>query len=156
MSTIFTTIKDVRNWVDSATSNWDDRTDEQVSELVDIVRSNINYGQDASEYLESLPDNLADLLDDDGEFGDIVTGSDGVAHAVSDAGSATELLAYAESEIARLSLGDSETNCHGVVAQDYDGGVRLSDGIGLNVVCRTTEEIDDELEVMAEWYAESK
>lgn len=60
----FTTITDIRKWVDSATANWDDRTDEQVDTLVGIIRDNITYGRDASEYLESLPDNLADLLDD--------------------------------------------------------------------------------------------
>lgn len=70
---------------------------------------------------------------------------------------ATELFTYAESEIARLGLGDSETNCHGVAAQiTTDGLVRLSDGVGLSVVCRNRDDVDTELEVMAEWYAESK
>jgi hypothetical protein len=68
----------------------------------------------------------------------------------------TELLAYAESEIARLKLGDSPTNCHGVAACEHDGGVRLSDGVGLNVVCRAADEVDTELEEMAAWYAEAK
>lgn len=58
----FTTIRDIRNWVDSATCNWDDRTDDEVSRLTDYIRDNIDYGVDASEFLESLPDNLADLL----------------------------------------------------------------------------------------------
>lgn len=62
--TAFSSISDIRNWVDMATANWDDRTDEQVDELVAIICGNIDYGRDASEYLDSLPDNLADLLDD--------------------------------------------------------------------------------------------
>lgn len=69
-----------------------------------------------------------------------------------------ELLSHANAEIARLKLGDSPTNCHGVVAYDDagDSAIRLSDGTGLNVVCRTTDEIDAELSEMADWYAESK
>lgn len=66
------------------------------------------------------------------------------------------LLAYAESEIRRLKLGDSPTNCHGVAAYAVDGGVRLSDGVGLDVVCADTGAVDTELGTMAEWYAESK
>ena len=69
----------------------------------------------------------------------------------------TDRLAYAESEIKRLGLGDTPTNCHGVAAYDAgDGAVRLSDGVGLDVVCRTADEIDTELEKMAAWYAESE
>lgn len=67
-----------------------------------------------------------------------------------------ELKAYAESKIAELGLADSPTNCHGVVAQDADGGVRLTDGVGLDAVCRTEAEVDAELEAMAAWYAESE
>lgn len=62
--TIFTTINDIRNWVDSATVSWDDRTAEQVETLAGIIRANVEYGCDADDYLETLPDNLADLLDD--------------------------------------------------------------------------------------------
>ena len=62
MST-FTTISDIRNWVDSATTNWDDRTDEQVDFLVDHIHANTDYGRDAEDFLATLPDNLADLLD---------------------------------------------------------------------------------------------
>lgn len=68
---------------------------------------------------------------------------------------AANLLTYASAEIARLGLGDSPTNCHGVAALEAAGGVRLSDGVGLDVVCSTTEEIDRELAAMAEWYAEA-
>ena len=60
--TIFTTVTDVHNWVDSATSNWDGRTDDQVEYLVGLIVGNIDYGRDCSEYLDSLPENLADLL----------------------------------------------------------------------------------------------
>lgn len=60
----FATISDVRNWVDAATANWDDRTDDQIAELTDYVLGGIEYGRDATEFLESLPDNLAELLDD--------------------------------------------------------------------------------------------
>lgn len=71
----------------------------------------------------------------------------------------TNLLSYAETEIERLGLGDSPTNCHGVAAYEVEGdaaAVRLSDGTGLNVVCRTTDDVDAELEAMAEWYAEAE
>lgn len=69
----------------------------------------------------------------------------------------TNLTTYAESEITRLGLGDSPTNCHGVAAYETEAGaVRLSDGVGLNVVCHTTDDVDAELEAMAEFYAESK
>ncbi len=69
----------------------------------------------------------------------------------------TELLAYADAEIKRLGLGDSPTNCHGVAAYDDagEGAVRLSDGVELDVTCRTTDEIDTELAEMAAWYAET-
>jgi hypothetical protein len=62
--TIFTTITDIRNWVDTATSNWADRTDDQVNRIVGVIRDNTDYGRGADDYLETLPDNLADLLDD--------------------------------------------------------------------------------------------
>lgn len=71
---------------------------------------------------------------------------------------ASELLTYAESEIKRLNLGDTPTNCHGVAAYEVEGetAVRLSDGVGLNVNCRTTDDIDTELEEMVAFYAESE
>lgn len=69
---------------------------------------------------------------------------------------ANELKTYAESEITRLGFGDTPSNCHGVAAYDHEGGVRLSDGTGLNVVCRTQSDVDSELAAVAEWYAESK
>lgn len=58
------------------------------------------------------------------------------------------LVDYAEAQIAALRLGDTPTNCNGVVAHPVEGGsdaVRLSDGVGLDVVCRTKEEVDREL-----------
>lgn len=61
--TTFTTINDIRNWVDSATANWDDRTADQIETLTGIIRANVDYGRGADEYLATLPDNLADLLD---------------------------------------------------------------------------------------------
>lgn len=66
------------------------------------------------------------------------------------------LHAYAEAEIERLGLGDSETNCHGVVATLEEGGVRLGDGVGLDVLCTTKRQADAELKAMADWYAESE
>lgn len=62
------------------------------------------------------------------------------------------LLEYANKEIVRLKLEDSETNCHGVVASIENDGIRLSDGVGLNVICHTKDEIDSELEEMADFY----
>ena len=70
-----------------------------------------------------------------------------------------ELIAYAEAEIGRLGLGDSPTNCHGVIAlpvEGDDGAIRLTDGVGLNAVVRTTDDIDTELEAMAGWYDEAE
>lgn len=66
-----------------------------------------------------------------------------------------QLHAYAEQEIERMALGDSETNCHGVVAHIASDGVRLSDGVGLDVTVTTQAEIDSELAAMAAWYAEA-
>lgn len=65
-----------------------------------------------------------------------------------------ELTTYAEAEIVRLGLGDGKTNCHGVAAYYVEGGVRLSDGVGLNVVCRTRDDVDTELEEMTTFYAQ--
>lgn len=63
----------------------------------------------------------------------------------------TELLEYATKEIARLGLGDTPTNCHGIVAQiTTDDGVRLVDGVGLNVECYGVEKINAVLQQMAD------
>lgn len=66
-----------------------------------------------------------------------------------------QLLAYAESEITRLGLGDSPENCHGVAAYLESDGVRLSDGVGLDENVASREEVDSVLSEMEEWYAES-
>ena len=65
-----------------------------------------------------------------------------------------KLHSYAESEIKRLGLGDSPTNCHGVVAHLEGDRVRLSDGVGLNELVSTRDQVDRELAAVAEWYAE--
>ncbi len=67
----------------------------------------------------------------------------------------SELLAYAEAEIERLGLADSPTNCHGVVAHTNRSGVRLSDGVGLDVTVYDRAGVDIELGEMAKWHAES-
>lgn len=61
-----TTVRDLRNWVDSVTCSWDDRTDADVETIVDVIRSMDRpaWGTDWREFLDSLPENLADLLDD--------------------------------------------------------------------------------------------
>lgn len=59
------------------------------------------------------------------------------------------LLDYAREEIARLGLGDTPSNCHGLVANPAeDGGkaVRISDGVGFDEVCETQAEVDEVLE----------
>lgn len=59
-----TTVADLRNWVDSVTSNWWERTDAQVAELVQVIRSLPdcpNWGADWSEFLDALPE-LSELL----------------------------------------------------------------------------------------------
>lgn len=68
------------------------------------------------------------------------------------------VLAYAQRRIVELGLGDSPTNCHGVVAEIYPETlhVRLTDGVGLDVLCQTEEHVEAELIAMARWYAESR
>jgi hypothetical protein len=66
------------------------------------------------------------------------------------------LTTYAEQRIEALGLGDSPTNCSGVVAQDHPEGVRLLDGGGFDVVCRSEADVDRELQPIADWYAESE
>jgi hypothetical protein len=67
-ATTFTSIKDVRNWVDTATANWDDRTEEQTEHLTRYILTHTTYGRDATAFLESLPENLADLLPEPDEI----------------------------------------------------------------------------------------
>jgi hypothetical protein len=64
MTTTITTRRDLRNWVDSATTNWEDRADADVDALVVAILGREDcprYGQSWTDFLESLPD-LADLL----------------------------------------------------------------------------------------------
>lgn len=55
--------RDLRNWVDSHTSNWADRTAEDVEQLTDTLRqmNHPEWGADWSEWLENLPE-LTELL----------------------------------------------------------------------------------------------
>jgi hypothetical protein len=61
---IITTKTELRNWVDSATTNWDGRSDEMLSDLVDALQASDHpaWGTDWSEWLDALPD-LTELLD---------------------------------------------------------------------------------------------
>ena len=58
-----TTMNDLRNWVDSATSNWESRTDADIDAIARAIQATDHpaWGRDWSEFLESLPD-LADFL----------------------------------------------------------------------------------------------
>lgn len=57
-----TTARDLRNWVDSATSGWPDRGEEDVDAITEAIRADEHpaWGTDWSEYLESL--DLMDML----------------------------------------------------------------------------------------------
>lgn len=66
----------------------------------------------------------------------------------------TDLIVYADKEIARLNLGPyGLLGTEFVVAYDGAGygAIRLSDGQGLDVICKTTDEVDAELKVMHDW-----
>lgn len=53
-----TTVRDLRNWVDSATDGWWERTDEMVDELTESICSMNHpaYGTDWSAWLADLPE----------------------------------------------------------------------------------------------------
>ena len=56
---IMTTVRDLRNWVDAATTNWDGRTDADIEKIVDHIRSQDHcpaWGRDWTEYLASFDD----------------------------------------------------------------------------------------------------
>ena len=62
----FTTVRDLRNWVDDATTGWMERTNSDIEKLVECIRRDADFpgwGADCTAYLESLPD-LCELLDD--------------------------------------------------------------------------------------------
>lgn len=61
--TTITTVRDLRNWVHAATCNWHNRDEDMFNRLVDAIAADSpDWGDDWSEYLDSLPDNLADML----------------------------------------------------------------------------------------------
>jgi hypothetical protein len=61
---IIVTKTDLRNWVDSATANWHERTDEDVDTITDALQSldHPRWGSDWSDFLESC-DELSVWLD---------------------------------------------------------------------------------------------
>jgi hypothetical protein len=63
------------------------------------------------------------------------------------------LLAYAEQRIEELGL---DEGCNGIVASIEDGSVRLSDGIGLDVLCQTEGQVEAELAEMRGWWDEAE
>lgn len=64
MRSTITTRRDLRNWVDTSTTNWDDRTDEQVDQITDSIRGMDHpaWGTDWTEFLSELPDDLTEML----------------------------------------------------------------------------------------------
>ena len=58
-----TTKRDLRNWVDTATSGWDVREDGDVDAITDAIQAMDHpaWGTDWTEFLEALP-NLTELL----------------------------------------------------------------------------------------------
>lgn len=66
---VITTVNDLRNWVDSVTSNWDVRTDADVDAIADAIRNMDDaprYGTDWREFLTRVCDAypcLAELID---------------------------------------------------------------------------------------------
>ncbi len=58
-----TTASDLRNWVDTATSGWYERTDADLTIMTEKIRimSHPAWGEDWTEFFETLPENLAVL-----------------------------------------------------------------------------------------------
>jgi hypothetical protein len=58
-----TTKRDLRNWVDTATSGWPERADTDVDAITDAIQAmnHPQWGTDWTEFLESLPE-LTELL----------------------------------------------------------------------------------------------
>lgn len=64
-ATIFNSVNDLRDWVDPRVE-WE--STEERDAVIDAIRRDMNrpaLGLDWSEYLDSLPDNLLDLLEDE-------------------------------------------------------------------------------------------
>ena len=61
----FSTVRDLRNWVDGVTVNWPDRTDEVLNELTEAIRAMDHpaWGDDWTDFLDSLPENLFELVE---------------------------------------------------------------------------------------------
>lgn len=59
-----TTRNDLRNWVDQATANWDCRTGDDVDAITNAIQGSDHprWGSDWREFLDSLPDDLSELL----------------------------------------------------------------------------------------------
>lgn len=66
MQNTMTTRNDLRNWVDSVTTNWDGRTDADVDAITDTIQADNHpaWGTDWSEFLATLPENLVELIAD--------------------------------------------------------------------------------------------
>ncbi len=56
MSHRFSTVWDLRNWVDQATANWDGRTERMIDDMVEMIRAKDHprWDTDWSKFLESL------------------------------------------------------------------------------------------------------
>ena len=63
MRNTMTTKRDLRNWVDAATTNWDGRTDDDLDAITDAIQAigHPQWGTDWSEWLAALPE-LTELL----------------------------------------------------------------------------------------------
>lgn len=65
MRNTMTTKRDLRNWVDGATANWDVRTDADLDAITDAIQGldHPQWGTDWTEFLATLPE-LTELLPD--------------------------------------------------------------------------------------------
>jgi hypothetical protein len=63
MTRTMTTKRDLRNWVDDATSGWWERTDADVDAITNAIQADNHpaWGTDWSAYLDALPE-LTELL----------------------------------------------------------------------------------------------
>lgn len=67
---IITTLADLRNWVDEHTSDWHDRQDAEVDAITEAISRRPDcpaWGEDWTEFFATLPDDLALVVDKQGD-----------------------------------------------------------------------------------------
>lgn len=58
MRCVMTTVRDLRNWLDTATTNWDGRDDAMLDALTETIRERDHppWGTDWADFLAALPE----------------------------------------------------------------------------------------------------